>query len=442
MSELKIPYSHEAECYVLSAMLIEEELAREFSSSLTSIDFYNKRNKEVFNAIKALNDENATITVITVIEKLKLHGQYGFVNEKYLFELTEMLPTVVTTESFVKVLKEKSVERELYFQAKELVNTILEGKSNLSDLLAISEKKLKDIADKQQAGSMTTLSHLVDGVFDIIENNRNKEGSLIGLDTGYNELNEYTLGFQNGELIILAARPGVGKSALALNIGRKMCLKHGKHVACFALEMSTEQVIMRMLSMSSNVPLKKIRSGNLDNSETTKLLAGRVALDNLNFYLDVTATTSLEDIKIQCRKLKRENRLDFIIIDYLQLLNVTTDGKKLSRYEEVTHLSRALKLLAMELHVPILALSQMSRAVDQRGKKDRRPLLSDLRESGSIEQDADLVLFLHNENEEDEIGLPTKEIKLIIAKNRQGSVGDVDLLYRGEYTLFENKIGK
>lgn len=445
MAEAKIPCSREAENYVLGSILIDEELANEFCSSLGEIDFYIKKNKYVFNALNTLYLKREPISVINVIETLKAQGNYEQVTEAYLFELTDMIPTTVNIESYIQVLKEKSIERELYYETLTIGSKVLAGEDNVSDLLALSEKRIKEIADKQSSGNMQTISLSMDKVFNIIDENRHKDGSLIGLDTGYEKLNELTLGFQPGELIILAARPGIGKSALALNIGRKVCMDHGKHVAFFSLEMSSEQILMRLLSMASNVPLSKIRSGNLEEDDTTKLLGGRISLDNLNFYLDVTSSNSLEDLKIQCRRLRRENKLDFIIVDYLQLLNVNKDntkGKTMSRYEEVTILSRSLKLLAMELNVPILALSQLSRAPETRSEKEGKgPVLSDLRESGSIEQDADIVMFLYAEDKTDE-KTKSREVMLDVAKNRQGETGTVYLFFRAECTLFENYIGK
>lgn len=445
MPEIVIPHSQEAEGYVLGSILIDEDLANEFCPALGLSDFYSRKNQFVFNALNTLYLNKETINVLNVIETLKSQGKYGEVTESYIFELTEMIPTTVNIEAYIKVLKDKSIERELYYETQNIARKVLAGDNNVSDLLALSERRIKEIADKQSTGNMQTISLSMDKVFNIIDENRHKDGSLIGLDTGYDKLNELTLGFQPGELIILAARPGVGKSAFALNVSRKICMSNNKHVAFFSLEMSSEQILMRLLSMASNVPLSRIRSGNLEENDTTKLLGGRISLDSFNFYLDVTSSNNLEDLKIQCRRLKREGKLDFIVIDYLQLLNVNKDNgknKPLSRYEEVTILSRSIKLLALELNVPILALSQLSRAPETRAKKEGKgPQLSDLRESGSIEQDADIVMFLYADGESDE-NSKNREIKLEVAKNRQGQTGVIDLFFRGECTLFENYIGK
>lgn len=443
MSEIVIPSSHEAENYVLGSILIEENLVIEFCGLLNESDFHDNKNKLLYKAIKSLYNNNESVSVITVIEKLKSQGNYQYVNENYLLELTNSIPTVINIGDYIKTLREKSLQRELYYEMNTIGNKILSNKDGIGEILAYSEKRIKDIADKQSSDNMQNISASMESVFSIINANRGRKGSLIGLDTGYDALNELTMGFQPGELIILAARPGIGKSALALNIGRLMASKINAHIAFFSLEMSREQIMFRLLSMASNVPLKKIRSGDLNETDATKLLGGRVALDSLHFYLDLTASNNLEDLKIQCRKMKRDNKLDFIIIDYLQLLNANKEnkGRSLSKYEEVSIISRSLKLLALELNVPILALSQLSRAPEQRKKENGEPVLSDLRDSGSIEQDADIVLFLHPlyKPKENENNYP---VDLKIEKNRQGQQGRVHLFFRGDCTLFESVEGK
>lgn len=441
MAERRIPYSREAEAHVLGSILIDPNLAGEYCGRLATDDFYDDRNKKVYGAIEKLYLKKKEVDVINVIETLKQAGWYEEINDSYLFELVESVPTVLNTEQYVDVLKEKSLERELYYETLELSNRVLKGEEDVSDILASAEKHIGNIVNKQRVANLMPISSALDGVFDAIDANRNRNvGSLIGLDTGYKELNDFTFGFQPGELIILAARPGVGKSAFALNVAQKSCTNTGGYVAFFSLEMGIDQLVMRLLSLSSNVKLSKIRSGDMSDEETTKLLGGRIALDNLHIYLDETTTNDLESIKIQCRKLKRENKLDMIIIDYLQLLTLSK-GKNMSRYEEVSGLSRSLKLLARELEVPILALSQLSRNVENRSaEQGNKPILSDLRESGSIEQDADIVLFLHREAPVDNDPTKTqgsKKIEVIIAKNRQGMTGSFPLIFRGDYSSFE-----
>lgn len=445
MKERQIPYSREAETYVLGSILISPELAVEFCGSLTQNDFYVEKNKKIYQAVETLYIQKKEVNVLNVIETLKSNGTFEDIGSDYLNELVDAVPTIVTTGTYVDVLKDKSLERELYYEAIDITRRIIDGEEELGELLAGTEQNILRIVNKQRTGELKKVGTAVDAVFEIIETNRQKgTENLIGLDTGYDFLNQYTYGFQPGELIILAARPGIGKSALALNISYKLCRNHPeKHVAFFSLEMGIDQLIMRLLSISSNVELGKIRSGDLSGDDTSKILNSRIELDDMNFYIDETTTNNMEDIKIKCRKLARENKLDFIVIDYLQLLS--TGRQKISRYEEVSSLSRSLKLLARELNIPILALSQLSRAVEARqnskeGKVVNEPILSDLRESGSIEQDADIVLFLHRENAvEGEQRRPLNaKIKCIIAKNRQGMTGSCDLIFRGNYSSFEN----
>ena len=441
MVERQLPFSREAENHVLGSILIDPNLAGEFCGRLSTDDFYDDRNKKVYGAIEKLYLKKKEVDIINVIEALKQAGWYEEVNDSYLFELAESVPTVLSTEQYVDVLKEKSLERELYNETINLSKRVLKGEEEVSEILASAEKNIGNIVNKQRVANLMPISSAMDSVFDAIDANRNRSvGSLIGLDTGYKDLNNFTFGFQPGELIILAARPGVGKSAFALNIAQKSCANTNGYAAFFSLEMGIDQLVMRLLSLTSNVKLGKIRSGDMTDEETTKLLAGRVALDNLHIYLDETTTNDLESIKIQCRKLKRENKLDIIIIDYLQLLTLSK-GKSMSRYEEVSGLSRSLKLLARELEVPILALSQLSRNVESRSaEQGNKPILSDLRESGSIEQDADIVLFLHRESvaaDDPTKNQGSKKIEVIIAKNRQGMTGSFPLIFRGEYSSFE-----
>ena len=446
IEDRKIPYSKEAEMHVLGGILVEPNIANEFCSRLSVDDFYLKENRAIYQAIEYLYHQKEDTTLIKVIEYLKQHGQYGSIGEGYLFEITDSVPTVLDVEAYVDVLKDNSLKRELYNATRELSSAVLKGTEEVSEIISDAEKRIMSISNKQRSDNLKPIAEVLDPVFDVIEANRQRANdALIGLDTGYQELNEYTFGFQPGELIILAARPAVGKSAFALNIAEKAARNVHAHIAFFSLEMGLDQLSMRLLSICSNVKLSKIRSGDMNEEETTRLLTGRATLNELNIYLDETTTNNMEDIKIQCRKLSREGKLDFIIVDYLQLL-ATTKNSKGGRYEEITALSRSLKLLARELKVPVLALSQLSRAVETRKDEEGRtgnskPQLSDLRESGSIEQDADIVMFLHAEkpvSEDATKKVTQRKIEVIIAKNRQGMTGSFPLLFRGDYSSFES----
>ena len=446
MEDRKIPYSKEAEMHVLGGILVEPNIANEFCTRLNEDDFYLKENKRIYQAIDYLFRQKEETTLIKVIEVLKQRGTYEGIGDSYLLEITDSVPTVLDVEAYVDVLKDNSLKRELYNATRDLSNAVLKGNDEVSKIISDAENKIMLISNKQRTENLKPIAEVLDPVFDVIDANRKRaKDALIGLDTGYQELNEFTFGFQKGELIILAARPAVGKSAFALNIAEKAARNAHAHIAFFSLEMGLDQLSMRLLSICSNVKLSKIRSGDMNEEETTRLLAGRTTLNDLNIYLDETTTNNMEDIKIQCRKLSREGKLDFIIIDYLQLM-ATTKNSKGGRYEEVSALSRSLKLLARELHVPILALSQLSRAVETRKDEsgqvgNSKPVLSDLRESGSIEQDADIVLFLHAEkpvNEDATKKVTQRKIEVIIAKNRQGMTGSFPLLFRGDYSSFES----
>lgn len=451
-----IPHSIEAENYVLGSLLVDGSLTNEFCGRLVDDDFYDLRNRVIYQAIDQLYRIRRDVTLITVIEELKVQAQtkkdgfneYRVGLEDYLIELAESIPTTVTTESYVNVLKDRALERELFYELQNISSDIIKGTDDLPDLLARTEKNIMSIVNKQRTGELTLINRLVPKVFDIIDKNRRSDtDGIIGLNTGYRDLNAFTFGFQPGELIILAARPGVGKSALALNIAYRMSKLYNKHIAFFSLEMGIEQLIMRLLSEASNVKLSNIRSGKMSPDEVNKLLNARTETEDLNIYIDETTSNNMEDIKIKCRKLHRNGQLDFIIVDYLQLLQAGTGRSKMSRYEEVTSISRSLKTLARELDVPILALSQLSRQIEQRKRETNKdntsslpkPQLSDLRESGSIEQDADIVLFLHRDKDSEDASKRASSFKVecIVAKNRQGTTGSFELIFRGDKTSFE-----
>ena len=439
-----IPFSSEAEGYVLGSIMLEPNLAEEYCGRLTVDDFYLDVNKKVFAAIYKLYKARKMVDVASVIEQLKSDKQYEAVGgNKYLFELVDSVPSSVSSSVYIDILLEKSIRRELYYRSTDIAKKVIDNKLELSDLLAQSEKQITELVNSQDVSPVMKVGIATEKVMEWIEKNRELgDGQLIGLDTGFDELNKFTFGFQPGQLIILAARPGVGKSAFSMNICQRMAKRANAHVLFFSLEMSTEEIILRMLSSMSNVKMEKIKTGKMSNVEMARLLQAKSELDDLNIYLDVTKTNTLEDMKVKCRKLKRENNLDFVIIDYLQLMSLA-NSSRMSRYDIVTAMTRSLKLLAGELGVPVLALSQLSREVEKRSTEDKpsRPMLSDLRESGSIEQDADIVIFLHTEgsNGGDAARKVTSaKTEVIIDKNRQGERGYFNLVFRGDCQSYES----
>ena len=389
----KFPFSEEAERYILGCMMIDPTIVDQILSEITSDDFYVRSNKNVMVAIETLAKNNTTIDQLTVYNELiRLNTLEATGGIDYLYSLVEGVPSIANVEVYLNVLHEKTLERKLLEVVNKIGDNILKGDDNLSDLLVNSEKQFMDVINRQRVSDFKRIDLLTDSVIDIIEENKNKEGNLVGLDTGFAELNKLTSGFKKNELIILAARPSIGKSTLALNFAANVC-RNKKHVALFSLEMGHDQLIMRLLSTYSGLPLNKIVSGDLNDEEMRLLMQARTTINKFPLYIDQTSTTNLRDIKAKCQKLKREGHLDFIIIDYLQLLS--SGENKLNRVEEVSKISRALKEMARLFEIPVLALSQLSRNIEQR--EDKRPVLADLRESGSIEQDADVVMFLHRE---------------------------------------------
>lgn len=442
--ERKYPYSKETEEYILGAILLENSLASEVVAALDSSDFYDSKNKNIMEAIIQLDKNKQVVDITSIADELKRKNQFeasGGLN--YLLELMDAIPTIVNIHAYIEVIKEKSVERQLLNAMSDISNAVLDNKYAFDDLLNTAEKKIIDVINKRQTVDLIRIDTATEKVFNIIESNRNQnEDGLTGLDTGFNGLNSITHGFQNGELIILAARPGIGKSAFALNVASNMSTAINAHIALFSLEMGIDQILMRLYAAHSGIQLNKIRSGNLSDEEFARLNVAKVKLDKFNIYLDEAGATNVEDVATICRKLRREGKLDFVIIDYLQLL--TTTKKTTNRTDEVAKISRQLKMLARELQIPILALSQLSREIEKR--EDKRPVLSDLRESGSIEQDADIVMFLHREpskGDED----TTKKIRnvnteLIVAKNRQGVTDSIDLIFHGGLSMFTPRSGK
>jgi replicative DNA helicase len=352
----------------------------------------------------------------------------------YLFDIIESIPSVANVDAYLEVIEEKSLLRELLRVTDRVRDKVLEGDLSFSDIGAKAEEEMLRVINMRRTEDVKKIHRFTNRVLEIIETNKNSDGRVTGLDTGFEDLNKLTFGFQKGELIVLAARPGIGKSAFALNVAAHACQHHNASVAFFSLEMGIDQLTMRLFSSFSGLSISKIRSGKLTSKEMAALLVAKAAVDKLNLYLDETSNTNLNDIKAKCLKLKREGLLDLIIIDYLQLIQVP--NFKGTRNEEVGRISRGLKLMARELEVPVLALSQLSRGVEL--SEDKRPRLAHLRESGSIEQDADIVMFLHRDqpSKDEAVQVRNHRTELIVAKNRQGATDSIFLLFKGAQSTF------
>lgn len=442
--ERKYPFSKEAEDYILGSVLLESSLASEVVTRLDAVDFHDAKNRNIINAIIQLDKNKREIDISSVADELKRKNVFeatGGLN--YLLELMDAIPSVINVQAYIDIIKEKSIERQLLNTMSDISNDVLNNKLSFNELIATAETKIIDVINKRKTVDLIRIDTATDQVLSIIENSRSQSDTgLTGLTTGFKELNNITQGFHNGELIVLAARPGIGKSAFALNVASEMSEAINAHIALFSLEMGIDQILMRMYAAHSGIPLTKIRSGSLTEEEFARLNVAKVKMDKFNIYLDEAGATDVDEVLTVCRKLKREGKLDFVIIDYLQLL--TTTRRSGTRAEEVGKISRQLKMMARELQIPVLALSQLSRDIEKR--EDKRPVLSDLRESGSIEQDADIVMFLHRDtakaDEDTTIRQTSKKTELIVAKNRQGMTDSIDLIFQGALSMFKAKVDK
>lgn len=447
-----VPYNHDAEMYVIGSVLLENNIMNSLVGKLTPEDFYNPQNAAIFRAMLTLHQQSEKIESISVLEQLK-RNKIANLDEykKYLVELLDMIPSTSSVGLYIDVVEEKAVERKILAHMQELSTDILASKYDFNTILDRAEDTILKVIKKRRTSEFVTIAEAAKRVYEQIEGYVGNKSDLTGLNTGYPHLNHATLGLQKGDLMILAARPSVGKSAYAINLALNVATHNNNkpHVALFSLEMSIEQLMMRIYSYKAHIPLGKIRSGKLSSEELLLLGIAREDLSKMNLHFDESSSTNIADIRSKCRQLKQANQLDFVIIDYLQL--VTSSDVRGNRQEEVSKISRQLKTLARDLEIPILALSQLSRGIETRD--DKRPVLADLRESGSIEQDADLVMFLYRrsdvEDNEEEDGMQEglkkeddkayREIVLSIAKNRQGPLDNIDYHFYGDYSNYSEQ---
>ena len=437
---IKMPSSFEAESYIIGCLLLFD-VADEVFGQIDSSDFYYKENKTIMEAIEAIYNRNGIIDQVVVLDELKKNNKLelaGGIDNFY--SIIGNIPSTANVEAYTHLIYQKSTERRLYNAVENIREDILKGTYEHEELMIRSENKFTNVIKNQSKEDFKRIDLLTDNIINIIEENKNREGNLVGLDTGYPALNSFTSGLKKGELIIIAARPSIGKSTFALNLATNVC-KTKKSVALFSLEMGDDQLIMRLLSTFSGINMKKIVSGDLSDEEMSLIMQARNNLNKLGLYIDQSSSTNLRDIKVKCQKLHREGNLDLIIIDYLQLL--TSGENRMNRVEEVSRISRGLKEMARMFGVPVVALSQLSRELEKR--EDKRPVLADLRESGSIEQDADIVMFLHRETPKKDDGNPdtsrmvySAKTEVIIAKNRQGMTGSFNLIFKGANSVFNS----
>ena len=430
------PHDTEAEQAVIGSMLTDKDAIISAIEVLKEEDFYREDNKNIFGAILNLYNRAEPVDIITLKSELSSIGKLEAVGGlEYLAELPEKVPTTANVDKYIKIVEEKSVLRNLLKTANEIIKLGYDETQEVDFLMDQAEKKIFDaIQSRNQKGYSSIKDILVD-TFTELEQLYNQKQHITGIPTGFVDLDYKTAGLHKSDLILVAARPAMGKSAFALNIATNAAIRGNAPVAIFSLEMSKEQMVNRILCSEAMVDSNKVRTGKIDDDDWAKLAHASGTLSESKIFIDDTPGISIMEIRAKCRKLKLEQNIGLVVIDYLQLVQGT--GKRgASREQEISEISRSLKILAKEINVPVIALSQLSRAPEQR--PDHRPMLSDLRESGAIEQDADIVVFLYRDDYYNEDSEKKNIAEVIMAKHRSGSTGTVELLWLGNYTKFAN----
>ncbi len=431
------PHDTEAEQAVIGSMLTDKEAIISAIEVLKEEDFYREDNRIIYHAILSLYNRAEPVDIITLKAELSSLGQLDAVGGiEFLATLPDKVPTTANVEKYIKIVEEKSILRNLLKTANEIIQLGYDETQDVDMIMDQAEKKIfNTIQSRNQKGYSSMKDILVD-TFTELEQLYNQKQHITGVPTGFADLDYKTAGLHNSDLILVAARPAMGKSAFALNIASYAATRAKIPVVIFSLEMSKEQMANRILCSEAMVDSNKVRTGKIDDDEWTKLAEASGELSEAQIFIDDTPGISIMEIRAKCRKLKLEKNIGLVVIDYLQL--VQGSGKRgSSREQEIAEISRSLKILAKEINVPVIALSQLSRAPEQR--PDHRPMLSDLRESGSIEQDADIVMFLYRDDYYNEDSEKKNIAEVILAKHRSGSTGTVELLWLGNYTKFANK---
>lgn len=431
-----LPHSIEAEQSVIGSMIMDREAITVASELICGDDFYGKQYGVVFDTMVELNDEGKPVDLITLQDRLREKDVPPEVSSlEFIRDLITAVPTSANIKYYAGIVAEKATLRKLIRLNEEIANTCYAGKENLEVILEDTEKRVFELVQKRNTGEFVPIRQVVMNAMDKIEKASKSDGNVTGIATGFIDLDFRTAGMQPSDLILVAARPSMGKTAFVLNIAQHVAFKLNQTVAIFSLEMSKEQLVNRLFSLESRVDSQHLRTGNLSDAEWEKLIESAGVIGQSNLIIDDTPGISISELRSKCRKYKLEHDLKLIIIDYLQLMSGSGRGSD-SRQQEISDISRSLKALARELNVPVVALSQLSRAVEQR--PDHRPMLSDLRESGAIEQDADVVMFIYRDDYYNKDTEKKGIAEIIIAKQRNGPIGTVELVWLPDYTKFAN----
>jgi replicative DNA helicase len=433
--ERSLPHNAEAERTVLGAVLVDNQAFNSAAEVLTREDFYREGHRRIFDAMAALAERSAPIDSVTLADELQREQALEAVGGiGYLAGLADGLPRITNVEQWSRIIKEKALLRRLIHAGNRIVQESFEAEDETSAILDRAEKAIFEIAERRMRQGLVGIREIVKESFRTIDQLSQSKELVTGLPTGFVDIDEMTSGLQKGDLVIVAARPAMGKTSFCLNLAQHATLRAGETVAIFSLEMSKEQLVLRLLCSDARIDSHKLRTGNLQEKDWARLAKAYAELSASRMFIDDSATLTPLEMRAKCRRLKAEHGLGLVVVDYLQL--VSSSGRAENRQQEISAISRSMKGLAKELNVPLVALSQLSRAPEAR--TDRRPQLADLRESGAIEQDADVVMFIYREEEHK----PTDEnrgiAEIIIGKQRNGPTGSRKLAFLKEFTRFEN----
>lgn len=432
-----MPHNMQAEQAVLGAMIMDRTALITSLEKLRKESFYFGQNQAIYDALRILHAENQAIDITTLSDQLEQTKQMQSIGGlEYIAEIIEAVPTAAHIEYYVEILIKNAVRREMLQVGQSILKQAMDSENDVSYLINEAEKNILSVSQKQTMGHFIPISEVLSTTLDHIENLKKMAGDVTGIASTFRELDKMTAGFQKGDLVIIGARPSMGKTAFVLNIAQQAVKANGEIpvVAIFSLEMGAQQLIMRMLSAESRVAGDKLRTGNVDSQDWNSITIGLSNLNKRKIFIDDSPGVSIQELRSKARRLKVEHGLDLIAIDYLQLIR--GDMKGMNRQEEVAYISRLLKSLARELEIPVIALTQLSRNLESR--VDKRPIMSDIRESGSIEQDADVIAFLYRDDYYDRESEEQNIMEIIIGKQRNGPVGTVKLVFQKDYNRFEN----
>ncbi len=432
-----LPHSPEAERSVIGAMLLDQDAIITTSELLLPEDFYNPQFKVLFSAMVALYQEGKPTDVITLQNKLKeLEASPELCSVEFISGIISSVPTSANVKYYAEIVKEKAILRRLIRVADDISTTCYQSTESLETILDTTEKQVFDVVQNRSTSDFVPIKQIALDTLDSIQSAAKTVGSVTGISTGFYDLDARTAGLQKSDLVLIAARPAMGKTAFVLNIAENVAMKNHIPTVIFSLEMSSVQLAKRLISMNSKVDSQHMRVGNLSPEEWSKLTESTITLGESSLFIDDTGSISIAQLRSKCRKLKLEHNLGLVIIDYLQLMSGSGGRRNESRQQEISEISRSLKSLAREIDCPIIALSQLSRAVESR--EDKRPMLSDLRESGAIEQDADVVMFIYRDDYYNEDSEEKGVSEIIIGKQRNGPTCTVKLKWLAEFTKFAN----